>query len=75
MEQHCKPTDDELEQRFSYHPPKDDQNERYQLIRREIGKLARILVANTPCCREQTRALNALDEVMFLSNASIARHE
>ena len=75
MEQHYKPTDDELEQRFSYHPPKNDQFERYALIRREIGKLARILVANTPCCREQTRALNALDEVMFLSNASIARTE
>lgn len=73
--EHTKPTDAELEVRFSYHPPKNDQNERYALIRREVGKLARLIVANTPVSREQARALDALDEVMMLSNASIARGE
>ena len=71
-----KPSDLEIENRFSYHPPKDDsQKERYQLIRKECGKLARIIVANTPASDEQMRSLEHLDLVMMLSNAAIARTE
>ena len=36
---------------------------------------AKFCVERTPCSPEQTRALNALDEVMFLFNAAIARNE
>ena len=75
MSEHQKPTDLELENRFSYHCPKGDQGDRYALIRRECGKLARVIVANTPVSREQARALNALDEAMMLSIAAIAHNE
>lgn len=73
--EHRKPTDEELQNRYSYHAPKNDQGERHELIRREVGKVARVIVANTPCSPEQARALNCLDEAMLLASAAIARRE
>lgn len=70
-----KPTEAELENRYIHHPPKGDQVERYASIRAKVLETAKHIVDSTPCCPEQTRALNALDEAMFLANASIARHE
>lgn len=70
-----KPTETELESRYSYHPPVRDQAERYNSIRKECLALAKHIVTNTPCSPEQARALNALDEVMMLANAAIARNE
>lgn len=70
----------DLDNRFDYHAPKKgppgvDQPGRYECIRAHCKDLARIILANTPASPEQTRALNALDEVMFLANAAIARNE
>lgn len=70
----------DLDNRYDYHPPKRgepgvDQPSRYECIRAHCKDLAQIIVANTPVSAEQTRALNALDEVMFLANAAIARNE
>lgn len=70
-----KPTDQELLTRYTYHAPKNDQQGRYQDIRQQCLNLARLIVKLTPCSAEQMRALNALDEVMFLANAAIARRE
>lgn len=70
-----KPTFDSLSNRFTYHSPKGDQPGRYELVRAGILAAARIGVECSPCSSEQTRALNALDEAMFLFNAAIARNE
>ncbi len=70
-----KPTVDQLAHRFSHHAPKGDQSERYGNVRHAILQAAIACVGLTPCSPEQTRALNALDEAMFLFNAAIARHE
>ena len=70
-----KPTDEEIETRFSYHAPKNDQAERYILLRRKAGELARDIVRHTPACDEQRRSLAALDVVVMLANAAIARRE
>lgn len=70
-----KPTDAQLENKFMHHPPKGDQVERYAEIRAQIMATAIMCVGLTPCCPEQARALNALDEAMFLFNAAIARSE
>lgn len=70
-----KPTVDQLAHRFNYHAPKGDQVERYANVRHAIKQAAIECVRLTPCCPEQTRALNALDEAMFLFNAAIARAE
>ena len=70
-----KPTFDQLSKRYTYHPPKGDQAGRYEIVRAAILGAAKISVEQTPCSAEQTRALNALDEAMFLFNAAIARNE
>lgn len=70
-----KPTIAELEHRFTHHPPQGDQANRYTEIRHAILQAAMKCVALTPCTPEQTRALNALDEAMFLFNAAIARSD
>ncbi len=64
-----------LEKSFSYHPPKDDQPERYVAIRDKAKELAYMIVRNSPPSREQSLALTALEEVVFQTNAAIARNE
>lgn len=68
-------TADELHNRFTYHAPKDNQPDRYRMIRREAQKFALMLVEQTPFSREQSVALTKLDEVVFWANAAIARNE
>ena len=70
-----KLTFEQLSHRYTYHAPKGDQAKRYETIRAAILGAAKIGVEFTPCSPEQARALNALDEAMFLFNAAIARTE
>lgn len=70
-----KPTIDQLANRFDHHPPKNDQAQAYTEVRHAIKQAAITCVRLTPCSPEQARALNALDEAMFLFNAAIARNE
>ena len=70
-----KPTPEELEHRFKQHVPHGDQGDRYARVRAEILRCAVECVKITLCSPEQTLALNALDEAMFLFNAAIARCE
>jgi hypothetical protein len=65
----------EINSRFTYHPPKHDQQDRYVLIREEARKLAMLLASNTPPSREQALALTHLDQCVMCANAAIARHE
>ena len=64
-----------LDHRFDYHAPKNDQAERYSAIRAAIKDAAKVCDKLAPHSPEKTRALNALDEAMFLFNAAIARNE
>jgi hypothetical protein len=68
-------TDAELENRFTYHKPKDDQPQKYEEIRRRCHALALLIVAITPESREQSTALTKLEEVSMWANAAIARRE
>ena len=43
----------DLHQRFTYHPPKDDQPDRYQLIRQHAHGLA----GNLPACSRQSEVI------------------
>lgn len=65
----------EIENRFTYHPPKGDQAERYGQIRGCAKILAEEIIRITPASREQSAALTKLDEVVFWANAAIARNE
>lgn len=64
-----------IENDFRYHAPKDDQPERYILIREKARELALVIVGNSPRSREQSVALTELDHVVMMANAAIARNE
>lgn len=65
----------ELDNRFTYHPPKEGQTERYEDVRAAAKRFAEFIVGHTNASREQSLALTKLDEVVFWANAAIARRE
>lgn len=65
----------DLAQRFTYHPPRDDQPTRYRQLRDATFLLACKYKTHTPASREQAIALTKLEEAVFWANAAIARNE
>lgn len=65
----------ELENRYTHHPPKGDQAERYVKVRAEILATAVLICEHVPDCRERSIALTHLDSAMMFANAAIARNE
>jgi hypothetical protein len=65
----------DLEKRFTYHAPKDDQPARYARIREATHLLALRVIQLTPQSREQALALTNLEQACFWANAAIARNE
>lgn len=68
-------TNDELEIRFTYHRPNEEQTVRMQAIRDKCKELARLVYDVTPQSREQSLALTHVEEVSMWANAAIARRE
>lgn len=66
---------DEIEIRFTFHPVKGDQGDRYQKIRDECKALATVIDGLAPDSREKSLAFTALEEVSMWANAAIARRE
>lgn len=70
---------DELRKRidnnFVYHSPKNDQPEKYELLRAKAKELAVMFLELCHQSREQSLALTALEEAVMWANASIARNE
>lgn len=62
----------EIEEIFTYHPPKGDQLERYQKIRDKAKELALTIRECTPPSADQTAAIRKLRECVMTANASIA---
>lgn len=65
----------DLENRFTYHPPAVGQPERYQLIRQHAHGLATLIDNHAPDSREKSLAVTHLEEAVFWANAAIARNE
>lgn len=64
----------ELDNRFTYHAPKEGQPAKYELLRATAKAMAKIILANCPPeCRETSLAITHLEEVCFWANAAIAR--
>ncbi len=63
------------EKGFTYHPPKEDQAERYQAIRAAFGELAFLLNTSCPASRELSVAMTHLETASFFANEAIARNE
>lgn len=65
----------DLLNRFTYHPPKDGQAERYQLIRQHAHGLATLIDNHAPDSREKSLAITHLEDAVMWANAAIARNE
>jgi hypothetical protein len=66
---------EELETRFTYHPPSGNQPERYQKLRSGALGFAKLMVELCPDSRERSTALTHLDACVMFANAAIARNE
>ncbi len=68
-------TQSELDVKFKYHSPKDDQPARYEAIRAKAKELATLIVETSPASREQSLAITNLEQAIMWANAGIARNE
>ena len=57
---------------FTYAPPTPAQVGQYQRIRDAARTFARILLAETPACSDQTTAIRHLRETVQIANSAIA---
>ena len=65
----------QLENNFTYHPPKGNQQERYQALRNKAKELAHMIDELCPNSREKSLAHTNLEQASMWANASIARNE
>ena len=65
----------DLENIYTYHAPKEDQQERYERIRFKAKMLAAFINEKCPDSREKSLAMTKLEEAVMWANASIARNE
>jgi hypothetical protein len=66
---------EDLRNRFTYHPPKNGQAERYEEIRNYTHGLASLINNQCPDSREKSLAVTHLEDAVMWANASIARNE
>ena len=67
------PTPD-LENRFTFHAPKDGQPQTYEGLRSIALNYARTIDEQCPDSREKSLALTHLEECVMWANAAIARN-
>jgi hypothetical protein len=66
----------DLENRFTYHAPKDhEQADRYVRVRQHGYGLAKVIDEMAPDSREKSLAITHLEEAVMWANAAIARNE
>lgn len=65
----------QIENNFSYHPPKSGQQERYELLRSSAKHLAKDIETHCPASREKALAMTNLEQAVMWANAAIARNE
>lgn len=75
MERKYKSMEAQIGKSFTYHPPKDDQAERYEIIRNKALSFADYIDNFCPPSREKSLAITCLEEAVMWANASIARNE
>jgi hypothetical protein len=65
---------EDLLNRFTYHPPTQEQPQKYSMIRGAALQLAQEINRIAPECREKSLAVTKLEEAVMWANAAIARH-
>ena len=66
------PSDDDLENWFTYHSPTKDDVEAYLRIRSSALACARVIQAECPAGPDKTVAIRKIREAVMTANASIA---
>lgn len=64
-----------IDNNFTYHAPKGDQQERYEELRSQARFLAHFINDKCPESREKALAMTWLEGAIFWANAAIARNE
>lgn len=64
----------QIENNFMYHAPKEGQQEKYEDIRSCAKEFAYLIDAICPASREKSLAMTKLEEAVMWANASIARN-
>lgn len=64
----------QIENNFSYHSPKEGQPEKYNQLREKAKELAYDIENLCPNSREKSLAMTKLEEAIMWANASIARN-
>lgn len=64
-----------LDNDYTYHAPKGDQQDRYIHLRDLAKQLAILYVQYSPPSREQSLALTLLEQSVMAVNSAIARNE
>lgn len=67
-------TKQRIDNNFSYHAPKSDQQQRYENLRANAKGLANLIDELCPDSREKSLAMTKLEETVMWANASIARN-
>ena len=68
-------TMNDISHRFTYHPPKDGQPQRYTDLREAARLLAVKIAEECRDSRERSLSLTKLEEAVFWASAAIARNE
>jgi hypothetical protein len=68
-------SDQEIENRFTYHAPQGDQPQRYEQLRAKAKELALLIRDLCPDSRERSHAITQLEDTVMWANASIARNK
>lgn len=68
-------TPEDLENWFTYHAPKNDQTQRYEIIRDKARDLAYYFMVSSQPSADQTSAFRKLRETVMAMNLAIACNE
>lgn len=66
---------EDLENLFTYHPPKNDQASRYEKIRQAGKELSSIIIECCPECDDRDSAIQKIRMAIMSANAAIAINE
>lgn len=68
-------TPEDIANRFDYHAPDEARRQAHELVRARCRALAESINDILVECREKALAVTKLEDVMFWSNAAIARQK
>lgn len=64
----------QIENNFTYHNPKEGQLEKYEVLREKAKEFAYLIEEVCPNSREKSLAITKLEESSMWANASVARN-